>query len=90
MWNWELTGLSPYVGTLVARVELELEDACDNSHICGGRYTHRVSELVSLEADVPVEIAGRLGFPLGAQIKECLMQRQTLPPPIGSASARSR
>src|SRR6185295_3032178 len=56
---------------------LELVDARDNSHIWGDRYTRKLSELISLDTEIPIAIAGRLGTQLGAQTQRRLAQQQT-------------
>jgi eukaryotic-like serine/threonine-protein kinase len=71
-----LTGRVSTRGDTVT-VNLELVDVRDNSHVWGDRYTRKLGELVSLETEIPVAIAGRLGTQLTAQTQQRLAQQQT-------------
>jgi eukaryotic-like serine/threonine-protein kinase len=61
----------------IVTVSLELVDARDNSHLWGDRYTRKLSELISLDTEIPIAIAGRLGSQLGGQTQQRLAKQQT-------------
>ena len=71
-----LTGRVSTTGDAVT-VTLELVDARDNSHVWGDRYTRKLSELVSLDTEIPLAIAGRLGSRPAAETRQRFSQQQT-------------
>ena len=71
-----LTGRVSISGDAVT-VTLELVDARDNSHVWGDRYTRKMSELVSLDTEIPLGIAGRLGSPRADETQQRFSQQQT-------------
>ena len=71
-----LTGRVSASGDAVT-VTLELVDARDNSHVWGDRYTRKLSELVSLDTEIPLAIAGRLGSPPGGETQQRFAKQQT-------------
>jgi len=70
-----LTGRVSTSGDAVT-VTLELVDARDNSHVWGDRYTRKLSELVSLDTEIPIAIAGRLGSRPAAETRQRFSQQQ--------------
>jgi TolB-like protein/Tfp pilus assembly protein PilF len=71
-----LTGSVSITGDVVT-VSLELVDARDNSHVWGDRYTKKQSELVSLDTEIPLAIAARLGSPGGGTQPRFAQQQTT-------------
>jgi serine/threonine-protein kinase len=58
-------------------LNLELIDTRDNSHIWGDQYDKKISDLLAVHAEVPVDIAEKLRVRLGEETKGRLARLQT-------------
>jgi TolB-like protein/cytochrome c-type biogenesis protein CcmH/NrfG len=58
-------------------IDLELVDARDNTHIWGGRYDGKVSNLLAVQSEIPIDVAGTLWSRLGGEAKARLARPQT-------------
>jgi serine/threonine protein kinase/Tfp pilus assembly protein PilF len=69
-------------GRLVKRndaltINLELVDAKDNSHLWGERYDRKLSDLLALQREIPVDISEKLRLRLSGESKERLTRAYT-------------
>ena len=58
-------------------INLELVDARDNSHIWGEQYDHKLSDVLTLQREIPVDISEKLRLPLSGESKERLTKQYT-------------
>ena len=56
-------------------INIELVNAADNSHIWGEQYDRKVSELLSLQREIPLDVSEKLRLKLTAESKERLSQK---------------
>ena len=59
------------------RLNLELVDARDNSHLWGEQYDRGVHDLLALEREIPVDVSDKLRLTLSADSKRRLTQPYT-------------
>jgi len=69
-------------GRLVKRndaltINLELVDARDNSHIWGEQYDHKLSDILILQREIPVDISEKLRLSLSGESKKRLAKQYT-------------
>lgn len=70
------------IGRLVRRgdtltLNLELVNAKDNSHIWGEQYDRKMSDLLFVQREIPIDIAEKLRLRLSSESKERLVRRYT-------------
>ena len=58
-------------------INLELVDARDNSHIWGEQYDRRLSDLLAVQREIPVDISEKLRLRLSGESKERLTRAYT-------------
>jgi serine/threonine-protein kinase len=78
----ELTVEAVLTGRLVKRndalsISLELVNARDNSHIWGEQYNRKLSELLALQREIPLDVSEKLRLTLSGESKERLTRANT-------------
>ena len=58
-------------------ISLELVNAKDNSHIWGGQYDRKLSELLALQQEIPLDVSDTLRLKLSGESKERLTHAPT-------------
>jgi TolB-like protein len=58
-------------------INLELVDSKDNSYIWGERYDRKLSDLLAVQREIPIDIAEKLRLRLGSESKERLTRAHT-------------
>jgi len=58
-------------------ISLELVDASDNSHLWGGQYDRKLSDLLALQREIPVDVSDQLRLRLSGESKERLTRAST-------------
>jgi eukaryotic-like serine/threonine-protein kinase len=58
-------------------ISLELVNAKDNSHIWGGRYDRKLSDLLALQKEIPSDVSEKLRLKLSGESKERLTRTHT-------------
>ena len=78
----ELTVEAVLTGRLIKRndaltISLELVNANDNSHIWGEQYDRKLSELMVLQREIPLDVSDKLQMRLSGESKERLTRSHT-------------
>ena len=78
----ELAVEAVLTGRLVRRndlltISLELVNAKDNTHIWGGQYDRRISELLALQREIPLDVSEKLRLTVSGESKERLTRAHT-------------
>ena len=78
----ELSVGAVLTGRLIKRndaltIKLELVNAKDNSHIWGAQYDRKLSELLALQREIPLDVSEKLRIKLSTESKERLTRAHT-------------